>query len=280
MSGSRLTAAKAIFDALFDGAESANQPWDEGRWQDFMHVFTEAGRFVFGYPHLESSESDIFGALDDIAGELEATKNAIAQTTKEARIVQGELHKALEPLLPDEDEAEGGDAVSVSTQAPIEPAAVNPTAALHDPLMHSDQVDAPAYPGAPQTPNEQDEQMFALVRADPRISYAEIERRLDIKGGRAWQRMQLLAGYETLPADILRWRDSRKGKHGTGFHSPHSLGREDETSRVREVADDIKAREASVLSKNVAEMDDFMARRKANVAAQANAVMDARRNGS
>jgi hypothetical protein len=126
----KLSAIRAVFSAMFDAVETMGE-FDESKWIDLIAAFNATGRLVFGWPHLESSESDIFGALDDIADQLEGTKNAIVQTTTEARVVMHKLHEALDPLLPAEGDDDyvapgelGNTAHIVSAESQIDPAPV------------------------------------------------------------------------------------------------------------------------------------------------------------
>lgn len=73
----------------------------------------------------------------------------------------------------------------------------------------------------PQTPNLDDEMLFAVIRANPSISMAAAERAVGMAQSRGIQRMKLLDGYGTLPADIKEWREARGQMRGVpkGVHS-------------------------------------------------------------
>lgn len=230
----KMTAIRAVFSAMFDAVETMGE-FDESKWIDLIAAFNATGRLVFGWPHLESSESDIFGALDDIAMQLEGTKNAIEITSKDARIVLHELHEALgpllepdepeptldPPLLPEPDPAPLVDVkqtgISESERQVIEvPSSVDEGASrvgrgADEPVASRP---GPPYASDPQTPNEQDERLFAAVRGDPAISMAAAEREAGMAQSRGIQRLKLLDGYGTLPDDIKQWREDRSKTRG------------------------------------------------------------------
>jgi hypothetical protein len=327
----RLKWVKNAVDSLFDNVIGSHAVRDEDGWERLLHLVNETGRLVLRLPSHESSESDIFGALDDIAFQLEGTKSAITQTATEARVVMGELHKALEPLLPEEGEEPETDPEAPATNPPVpqgkreeppkpeevpsrvgrvseEPVRVSiaarqpvegytvecegchqhfkkgPGIAAHRracPVLHpAPQLvtrktieAAESVPGGPQTPNEEDERAFAVIRRLGRdAAYGAVGSEIGIGGDRLYQRLALLAKYDTLPVDIAAWRTYRSTRRGQGVLPPKdrvAAALDSEEERVRAVAADIKAREAEIRNRNVAEMDDFMAKRRAEAAKRA-----------
>lgn len=268
----RMTAMRHLFTAMFDAVDSSGA-WTEDKWVHLIAVFNEAGRLVFGWPNLVSSESDIFGALDDIAMQLEGTKNAIEQTTKEARTVMHDLHEALGPDYP------GADAIPVRADDPAPPAP-DPLAAETEPFEDSPTnspvpraADLPerasileSAPGAPVTPTVEDETLFDIIRREPAISMAAAERAAGMQPSRGIQRMKLLDSYGTLPADIKNWRETRSKTRGV----PKGTS----SQRVRE---EINRTTQTVRATPVDPDESFDERRTRLARERANAEMDARR---
>lgn len=199
-------AIRAVFQTMFDALD-ASGPMTEDKWIDFIAVLNATGRMLFGYPHLESREEDIFGALDEIADRLDDTRNAIVKVTNEAREVLDGFTAEWSLADPEQPAKEA----KPVTHAPVDS---QPAEEATEP-RHSVRVEAnDSEPGGPQTPNEQDEALFAVIRADPTISMAAAERSVGLAQSRGIQRMKLLDGYGTLPADIREWREARSKTRG------------------------------------------------------------------
>lgn len=243
--GTKSAAVRRMTNAMFDAVAEAGTHWDEGRWEEFVRLVDAAGRFVFGYPHIYDDTSSIFGALDDIARDIERSREALVEAAERAPTPRGtSTVDASKPSIPAE-------SVKVSVPEPDEP----------EQVVHIQ----------PVVPSEEDEAM------GERATYASVERALGMASSRATQRMNLLEKYGTLPADIAAWRRTRKAGPLPGSPSPRTIienSRKSESEHVSEVAAAIRAREAAALT----DSESFETRRKANASAKA-AETWAQRNG-
>jgi hypothetical protein len=240
-----MAAIRAVFTALFDAVDVAGD-FDEGKWEDLIAALNATGRLVFGWPHLVSREEDLLGAIDAMTDDFQATKDAIEQTTKEARIVMHELHEALGPTPPDEPQTEpsapeptnspvprAGDThenastvappandpiyAQVHTSSPLAKAVAAPSRvdrapeeAVAQPARVDDGKVRSFTTGAPrQGPRYDVEKMYAAIRATESLGDAAVE--LGIGKTTLLSRLDNLEGHRELPPDIQARRPRAGG---------------------------------------------------------------------
>jgi hypothetical protein len=289
VNASRHDVIRELVGAALAAIGDGGLPWDEDRWEQFVKILDQCGRLALGYPQLYDDTSSIFGALDDIAGEIE-------KSTKTLRGVAEVITEALEPddgqvstpaARPESDQTEVGNPVPRAPSM-LEPVAEppEPQPIIEEPsgrvnLLEPEVAAAiDSHARARQGPRYDRDAMFSVIRSTP--SLAAAARELGLGSSTVlYSRLDTLQGRGELPADIAAKRPSVNG----AMVVPRTLDRaerrvldaqEAERQRVREVADDIRAREAAMVAKNVAELDDFMARRKKNAGARADAAWESR----
>ena len=282
-----------MVEAMAAATIPANVSWDEERWSQFVRLIDEAGRFAFGFPPHFSSESDIFGALDDIASALAETQIAVNQTTALAERAVRELREALEPLLPDEDEppepATPGSAAAPAPGQPDSEPAPLPREPVSEPVAVPSPVVEPASrvgrvsgsPVAaqasvidPVVPTAQDEEFFAAIRRlGNDAAYGKVaDATGQLHEATIRNRLVLLAGYGTMPDDIaayMAYRSTRRGKGAMPDRDKIAKALDAQEELVREVAADIKARDAQTIARAAADIDAFADRRRSEASKRA-----------
>lgn len=224
----KLGACRTVFQTLFDSLTTAESV-DERTWSDFLHIIDGTGRLLFGWPRMDSRESDIFAALDDIAGTLERSKDELAAAAKS-------LQEALDGPVDEDPTREsllGEVALLRASWETVDRERTTLQAQLEEARAASSAVIPPPTPRTAQARLEterlamvarRDEGLYEAIRADRSISYIELAKGTDITDGAIRYHFQTLARRGQLPEDIDSWRIERTSHAVTGENRPSKPG--------------------------------------------------------
>lgn len=223
MDQARVLHARAVFTALFDTLEAVDAIGEQ-EWSDFIHIVNSTGRLMWGWTRLDSSESDVFAALDDIAVTLERAKEELAGAAKEMReVLDGPVETpAPSPAFEIHQELSGTAELGTAPEPPL---AIPPPAVL--PELTRDET-SQLLRGAQDRLNQErvaaiaarDAGMFATIRANPAISYMELAKGTDVTDGAIRFHFATMAKKGQLPEDIDAWRLDRTSHTVGGKNHP------------------------------------------------------------